>query len=112
MTTYNAPPAPPGHLSEEAAGHWSRLVGEFELGPEGLLLLEGALESFDRMRAAQAEIAAKGLLLQDRFGQWKANPACAIEDAAKRQVTAQVKALGLDIEPLQATGRPPLNGAC
>ncbi|RIK45852.1 MAG: hypothetical protein DCC58_05080 [Chloroflexi bacterium] len=102
-------PAPPKHLSAEARRWWRRLVSEYDITDEaGLLLLLAALEAFDRMRDAQAEIGRDGIVTLDRFGQRKPHPACVIERDARAQMLAALRALNLDLEPVRdAPGRPP-----
>jgi P27 family predicted phage terminase small subunit len=101
-------PKIPAHLSAEAKGWWKKLVAEWALDDAALMILESALESFDRMRQAQADIAKNGLVATDRFGQRKPNPACVIERDAKAAMSRDLKALNLDLEPLRdAPGRPP-----
>ena len=41
------------HLSPEARSWWHKITNAWELDVAALLLLESALESFDRMRQAQ-----------------------------------------------------------
>jgi hypothetical protein len=58
------PPAP-AHLSAEAKNWWRRIHEENEIGDQsGLLILATALESFDRMRAAQAVISEMACFLR------------------------------------------------
>jgi P27 family predicted phage terminase small subunit len=100
-------PKPPARLSREAKRWWQALVGDYEFDEPGLLLLESALESFDRMRQAQAVIAAEGIVVKDRFGQPKQHPATIVERDAKMAMVRQLKALNLDLEPLHdRPGRP------
>ena len=101
-------PKPPKGLSRDAKAWWRRIVGAWELDDAALLLLEGALESFDRMREAQAILKAEGLVVKDRFGQQKQHPATLVERDAKSSLLRGIKALGLDLEPLNpGPGRPP-----
>src|SRR5262245_61160726 len=93
-------PKAPAHLSKEAKSWWDKVVSAWELDDPSLLLLESALELFDRMREAQKAIRAKGLTVKDRFGQVKANPCCAVEIACKAAMVRTLKAIGLDLEPL------------
>jgi hypothetical protein len=72
------------------------------------LLLRTALEALDRLRAAQAETERDGVVLRDRWGQAKPHPACQIERDSRTGLLAALKALRLDIEPLNdLPGRPP-----
>ena len=99
----------PTHLSTEAKRWWRKLVDEFDITDEGgFLVLQTALEAFDRMRAASVAIATDGLTVVDRFGQAKPHPLLSIERDARGQLLAGLKALNLDLEPLRpAPGRPP-----
>jgi P27 family predicted phage terminase small subunit len=100
---------PPSNLSEEAQELWIQIVEEYMLDDSvGLMLLARALESFDRMRQAQAVIQEHGPIFSDRFGQLRANPACTIERDAGAAMLAALKQLNIDVEVIPArTGRPP-----
>lgn len=99
----------PQTLSTEAGSWWSRIVEEYGIEDQaGLLLLQTAMEAFDRMREAQAAIAREGAAVPDRFGQLKAHPLTTVERDSRNQMLSAVKQLNLDLEPLQeSTGRPP-----
>jgi P27 family predicted phage terminase small subunit len=99
---------PPETLSPEARTWWTRILGDYQITDEaGLLLLETALTAFDRMRQAQECIAKHGPVQEDRFGQLRANPATTIERDSRAAMLAAVKALNLDMEPLNdRPGRP------
>ena len=98
---------PPKHLSREAAGWWSKIVNEWDLDAAARLILEIGLEAFDRMRAAQ-KLTSASVVLKDRFGQFKLNPACTVERDSRAALLSALKQLNLDIEPLKDTiGRPP-----
>ncbi len=102
------PSKPPRGLSREACRWWRRLTTEYGIEDSaGLLLLTTALEAFDRMREAQAVLAADGLSIKDRFDQVKAHPLTTVERDSRAQMLAALKALNLDIEPLRdGPGRP------
>jgi P27 family predicted phage terminase small subunit len=101
-------PKAPKQLSKEAKGWWRHFVEGWELDKPALLVLESALECFDRMRAAQALITEEGMVTTDRFGQQKAHPAVLVERDAKGNMLRHLKQLGLDLEPLRpGPGRPP-----
>ena len=53
---------PPQHLSREAKGWWRKLLTEWELGDDALLLLRAALESFDRCNQARLLLDKDGLM--------------------------------------------------
>jgi len=98
----------PKHLSKEAKALWARLLKEYNIEDEaGLLILQTAMESFDRMRESQAIIKTEGMQVTDRFDQKKAHPLTTVERDSRAAMLAALKALNLDLEPLQdRPGRP------
>jgi len=104
----NVPPEPPAGISPEAADWWRRIVAEYSVNDEaGKLLLQTALEAFDRMRGAQQIIEHDGATVLDRFGQAKAHPLLTVERDSRAQMLAALKALHFDVEPLRdKPGRP------
>jgi len=104
----NSKPKAPKNLSTEAKRWWRKIQDEYAIDDEaGLLLLQTALESFDRMRACQRTIEAEGQTVLDRFEQAKAHPLLAAERDARSQMLQALKQLNLDIEPLRdGPGRP------
>jgi P27 family predicted phage terminase small subunit len=101
-------PKAPKTLSTEAKGWWKKIQAEYAIDDEaGQLLLQTALESFDRMRSCQKTIEAEGQTVLDRFEQAKAHPLLAAERDARSQMLQALKQLNLDLEPLRdAPGRP------
>jgi P27 family predicted phage terminase small subunit len=98
---------PPKNLSREAKKLWKRLQHEYAIGDEGgLLVLQTAMEAFDRMRDCQKKIEAEGMTITDRFKQVKAHPLCAVERDARAAMMAAMKSLNLDLEPVKQVGRP------
>ena len=79
----------------------------WELDDSDQLLLQTALESFDRMRQAQALIRAEGItVISKRSGVSHVHPAIRIETDSRSSLLRAWKALGLDIEAPGFTGRP------
>lgn len=73
----------------------------------GLLLLQTALEAFDRMRQCQKAIRKDGAQVKDRFDQLKPHPLLNVERDSRSQMLAALKQLNLDLEPLRdGPGRP------
>jgi len=100
-------PEVPAHISKEAGAWWDRIVSEWDLDDSGLLILTAAAEAWDRMRDAQSLITEHGILIDDRFGQKKVNPAVLVERDSRSAMIAAIKALNLDLEPLRdGPGRP------
>lgn len=102
-------PKTPIGLSAAAGTWWQKLSSEYQLeDAAGLLLLETALQAFDRMHQARDLIAVHGAVMLDRFDQLRPNPATTIERDSRAAMLAALKALNLDVEPLRdAPGRPP-----
>jgi len=97
---------PPGKLSTEAQALRRKIVQAFEIDdPAGQLLLDQAMESFDRIRQAQAQIICDGLTITDRFGQPKPHPASFIERDARTALVRCLRSLNLDVEVPQAKGK-------
>ena len=100
---------PPSHLKKPAREFWCAVQVEYSItDPAGLVLLTTAGECLDRMRAAQAAIRKHGEVVTDRYGQIKVNPACQLERDSRNGFFAALRAMNLDIEPLNPMpGRPP-----
>ncbi len=98
----------PGHLSKEAKSWWDKFQNEYGVSDEaGLLLMQTAMEAFDRMKEAQGILANDGLMVKDRFDQPKSHPLLTTERDSRAQMMAAIKALNFDLEPLrEAAGRP------
>jgi phage terminase small subunit len=99
---------PPKHLTRESRALWVRLVSEYGIDDAGgLAVLLQACEALDRLRQAQAAIAADGAVVLDRFGQQKPHVLLVTEVSSRSAFMAAIKSLGLDIEPLRpGVGRP------
>jgi P27 family predicted phage terminase small subunit len=100
---------PPKHLSRAGKKIWTDLQTEYQIkDPGGLLILTSAIEAHDRMKQAQAILEAEGMTTLDRFSQPRPHPAAVIERDSRAAMLAAIKALGLDLEPLNSgPGRPP-----
>ena len=100
---------PPATLSEPAGDWWRALITEYGINdPAGLLLLETALQAWDRMREAQALIARDGPVIVGAGERPQVHPGIAIERDSRAAFLHAMKALNLDLEPLRdGPGRPP-----
>ena len=98
----------PKHLTREAKKQWEKLLNEYSIEDEaGLLLIQTAMEAFDRMREAQSIIKTEGMQVADRFGQMKAHPLTTVERDARSAMMQAIKSLNLDLEPLNdRPGKP------
>jgi phage terminase small subunit len=93
-------PEPPEHLSAESAAWFSKVVEEYPLEEHHLRLLQLACEAWDR--GQQARLAAqRSPVMKDRFGQFKPNPAVAIEAAARRDFAMLLRELRLEDDDAQ-----------
>ena len=101
-------PKPPKHLSRESRAWWNSLADEYDIQDQaGRLILQTAMEAFDRMRLAQGLLSKEGMTTTDRFGQPKAHPMTTVERDSRAAMLAALKALNLDLEPLNdKPGRP------
>lgn len=86
----------PAHLSAEARTIWRSVLVDYELERRHEAVLLIALEAFDRMREAQAAIAADGAYVDGRFGK-KAHPALAVERDSRIAFLRAQRELGLDL---------------
>jgi P27 family predicted phage terminase small subunit len=93
-----APPAP-RRLSRASRSWWRTIVGDFELEPHHLRLLEAACRSWDRMTEAGAILRDEGIVVQDRYGSPKAHPAVGVERDARIAFARLLRELDLDGEP-------------
>lgn len=102
------PKKAPKQLSKEAGKQWDRLLTEYGIFDEaGLLILQTAMEAFDRMREAQQIIKTEGMTVEDRFCQKKAHPLTIVERDSRSAMLQALKQLNLDLEPLNdRAGRP------
>jgi P27 family predicted phage terminase small subunit len=98
----------PGHLSKEAKKIWKEIISEYVVEDvAGLRILRVSLESFDRAQAAREAVDREGMTISDKFGQIKPHPLLPIERDNRAAFLCGLKALNLDLEPLQSRpGRP------
>ena len=109
MTKKSDLPPAPRHLRPATADWWRAIVSDYDLEPCDLRVLEAACVHWDRAEAARESIASckTGVLVEDRFNQWKENPAVAIEQNATRLFLAALRQLGLGMEPSSEPYRLP-----
>jgi P27 family predicted phage terminase small subunit len=99
MTKVAKPDAnqPPKGLSPEAGQLWRRVLADYNLDDAaGRAILATGLEAFDRMRAAQEQIKKHGVVVPNRFGELKPNPAVGIERDARTGMLSAFRLLRLD----------------
>ena len=97
----------PRHLSAEARRMFESLCAEYSiLDTAGLRILRTTMEAWDRCQNARRQIDQDGMCIKDKFGQLKPHPLLAVERDSRAAFLAGLKALNLDLEPLQGVGRP------
>lgn len=88
--------APPSHLKAPAKKLWERLRADYCIDDAGgLALLAAACSSFQRSEEARELVGKEGLTTTDRFGQTRPHPGIAIEQNARGQMIAALRALKL-----------------
>ena len=101
-------PPPPTHLSALSKGWWREIVANFELEGHHLRVLQAAAEAFDRMAEARKLVKRHGVLIPDRYGVLKVNPACGVERDSRTSLLRAIRELDLDVEPPK--DKPRLSG--
>ncbi|MFO7606171.1 MAG: hypothetical protein R6W72_07725 [Desulfurivibrionaceae bacterium] len=98
----------PDHLSKDAGDIWRGLMDEFDLDDTAAQkILSVALEAYDRAQAARIAINRDGMVVRDKFDQIKPHPLLANERDSRAAFLAGLKALNLDLLPLEnSPGRP------
>lgn len=87
---------PPKHLSPEGKRLWRKLQADFVLDDEAAqLILQSALEAYDRVQEARAILARDGSVMTDRWGQARQHPASLVEASARAQMHAALRLLRL-----------------
>ena len=87
-------------LSPDAEAIRARLNAAYDFDDAQVLILNSALECFDRMQAARAVIEAEGMTFPDSRGNPRVRPEVLIERDARSLLLKHWKQLGLDLEPL------------
>ncbi|MFN2269047.1 MAG: hypothetical protein ABR533_12280 [Desulfonatronovibrio sp.] len=87
----------------------NRLIKEYDIfDPGGEALLRTFASAFSLELRCQEQIDTEGLTIIDRFEQVKPHPLLPTLRDARAQKLAALKALNLDLEPLESKpGRPP-----
>lgn len=93
-------PEPPPGLSEQAAETWRAVLEDWVLSSEELLVLQGALESWDLYREARANLRESGPVSRNSdSGAVKRNPAALVARDALRDYRDGIRQLGLEHLP-------------
>jgi P27 family predicted phage terminase small subunit len=102
----------PAHLSPARRRLFRRLVADYQLAgePHALETLKLACEALDRCDQARDLIAEHGVMVADRFGQLKSNPAVVIERDSRTGALRALRELSLDASEV-VDSRPPRIGS-
>ncbi|HPC83670.1 MAG TPA: P27 family phage terminase small subunit [Thermoanaerobaculaceae bacterium] len=90
-------PPPPRHLRPATRRWWRAIVSTYELEEHHLRVLEAACSSWDRAEQAREAVDATGVIIEDRWGQLKANPATVVERDQRALFGRLLAQLGLDV---------------
>lgn len=98
MSRQPKPPIAPKILSREGKTLWRRILDDWPMITDSahLRILQSGLESLDRAERCKVQVDKMGELVQDRFGQSKVNPLCAVERDARAGFVSAIRTLGLD----------------
>lgn len=93
------PPRAPAHLSGGSRRVWRAITADWELGPDALLLLEGALVQRDIFERARRELARAPAVTSTSAstGVSRAHPAAKVAADALREMRCCLRALGLEL---------------
>ena len=86
----------------------AEILAEFDISDRGgLEILDRAIESFCRMKAAEKIIDKEGLTVKNRFNEIREHPALNTERKSRSQFLLAIKQLNLDVlPPNHRIGRP------
>jgi len=93
---------PPKDLSAESAALWRELTASYLFGPEGLPILQCALEARDRAKEARLELERTGLMFVSKSGTPHLNPLAKVERDASREFRLAWKQLDLGVSSPEA----------
>lgn len=86
----------PSHLGAVGRALWAEVQAEFEVDDAaGRALLQSACEARDRIEAARKAIDEHGVVVTDRFGELRPNPATSVEHQARGAMVRALSALRL-----------------
>ena len=99
----------PTDLGPAGLAYWRTVTRHWTLDDHQPEILRQACKCLDAVAAGEEDVRVKGGLVQDRFGQWKQNPALATIRDMRGLFARLVRELGLsaagDTRPPQLTGR-------
>lgn len=90
------PPAPPSHLSDEAADMWRDITEKWLIGPDALPLLRAGLESWDLYQRCREEVSRDGPTVSTGQGMIRQHPAARVGTDALTAFRQCFRQLGLE----------------
>lgn len=89
-------PEAPEHLSDDVSELWDRIVGEYVLSTDALVVLEGALSSLNRSIECREIVDERGpVKVHPETGNRRIEPAARLELKYRRNALDALKQLGL-----------------
>lgn len=89
----------PEHLTERSKQQWALIVEENTIDTVAAEILQTFFDALERREEARRSIKENGVLIKDRFGVFKVNPATAIERDSTLIMHRAFRLLGFDQEP-------------
>jgi P27 family predicted phage terminase small subunit len=102
-------PPPPDGLNADGKRVWRQVCTIYDLSPPEQRVLEAACLAWAQMKAASRAVEEYGVVVLDRYGSPKANPAVALERDARLAFVRCLRELRL--EPPAEDARPPRIGS-
>ncbi len=88
----------PQYLKKDTRQWVNRVLKEYDFAERHVRLLILAAECWDRLEEIRLAIAEEGLIVKDRFDQFKAHPLLTTEKEQKKLFAQLIRELGLDLE--------------
>ena len=103
-------PATPQGLSAASKKIWDEVNGAWVLGVESIVLLQTALEAYDRLKQAQKQVDTDGITITSPSGLIRPHPSLRLEKEAAGRFLQAWKQLGFGqeapAEVARSIGRP------
>ena len=100
--------APPRKLDKHGANLWRNIMREYEIDDAGgLEMLASACQALDRAERCREAIDDEGEMIRTKAAGPRDHPLLKHELAARSFVVRTLQRLGLNMEAVKPTGRPP-----
>ena len=91
-------PCPKSLKHPESRRIWKEITREYQLEISSQRILQGALETHQRVRALEVIVEAEGVIIEDRWKQKKVHPAALLVRDLKGAYMKALRSLGLMYE--------------